>query len=324
MKRHEELEFAVAELEQHNIKYATRTTEGGHIEIVWQVSPDKEIRRVFTSKTPSDHRTRLNARAFIRRALRQDGIDIDKKQTTATKKSPAVLERALQAPRQGPTIPEQLEALRSDVADIVDLLLDVSNAIAELKSMQSAQQPTILASPESAPTYSAPKPSVRSKKAIEYVSAGWNSLDALARDMDLPVNITYRKLYYLKNLGLVELEGGKCRLTPTDTEDAPQISEASLSSEPAPLLDDVETPAEVAEVVVDEVTETSLQRTGDFDLRKEDALAAKRPPTKKAPSIRKTASRKKPLVAKTKPTAKATAAKKKASQKADHAGHTSI
>lgn len=220
MRRHEELEFAVAELEQHNIKYATRPTDGGHIEIIWQVSPDKEVRRVFTSKTPSDHRTRLNARAFIRRALRQDGVDIDSKHISPPKKQPAALEKALQVPRQGPTIPEQLEALRSDVADVADLLLDVLNLISELKGIQNAQ-PVVIQPTSVVPSYSPPKTSVRSKKAIDYVSAGWNSLEALARDMDLPVNITYRKLYYLKNQGLVELKGGRCRLVPKEIT-APQ------------------------------------------------------------------------------------------------------
>ncbi|MGY3581939.1 anti-sigma regulatory factor (Ser/Thr protein kinase) [Bradyrhizobium sp. USDA 4341] len=37
MRRNEELEFAVAELKRYNIRYDTRETNGGHIEIAWQV-----------------------------------------------------------------------------------------------------------------------------------------------------------------------------------------------------------------------------------------------------------------------------------------------
>jgi hypothetical protein len=212
MKLHEEAQFAVLELERHNIKYDARNTDGGHVEIAWQVSPDKEVRRVFTSKTPSDHRTRLNARSYIRRALRQDGVNIDPKPETT--KKPALLEKALQAPRREPTIPEQLAAIRSEMADMIDLMLDVSNA---LSAMKDQNHPPVEAAPITAPiveTKPVKKPSVRSKKAIDFVSTSWNSLEAIARDMGLPPEITYRKLYYLKKQEQVEFNGGRCRLMP--------------------------------------------------------------------------------------------------------------
>ena len=207
MRRNEEVEFAVAELERFNIKFDTRPTDGGHIEIVWQVSPDKEIRRVFTSKTSSDHRTRLNARSYIRRALRQDGVDTDPKPPTTKK---AILEKALRAPEPVETIPDQLRAIRAELSDLTELLLDISSGIAALRDSKPVQA----LPPPATEVIPAKKPSVRSKKAIDYLTTAWNSIEAIARDLELPLDVTYRKLYYLKNKDQVELRRGQCRLKP--------------------------------------------------------------------------------------------------------------
>lgn len=207
MRRNEEVEFAVAELERFNIKYDTRPTDGGHVEIVWQVSPTKEVRRVFTSKTASDHRTRLNARSYIRRALRQDGVDIDPKPPTTKK---AILEKALRTPEPVETIPDQLRAIRAELSDLTELLLDISSGLAALRDREPVQAPT----PPAIEAASVKKSSVRSKKAIDYLTTAWNSIEAIARDLELPVDVTYRKLYYLKNKDEVELRQGQCRLKP--------------------------------------------------------------------------------------------------------------
>lgn len=210
MRRNEELEFAVAELKRHNIKYETRETNGGHIEIRWQVSPDKEVRKVFTSKTPSDYFSRMNARSVIRNALRHDGVDLERK---PSEKKPKLLEKALQQPQPAETIPDQLHSIRSELADITELLLDFSNVLGLLRDgllVQSTPVEAVTPDVKAPP----PKPSVRSKKAIEFVSVSWNSLDAIARDMELPLEVTYRKLYYLKQQDKVEFRGGQCRLKP--------------------------------------------------------------------------------------------------------------
>jgi hypothetical protein len=213
MRRHEEVEFAVEELKRHNIRHDVRDTDGGHVEIAWQVSTDKEVRRVFTSKTPSDHRSRLNARSVIRQFLRQDGVDLAPK-PPVVKQKPKLLEKALQAPRHEPTIPEQLSAMRAEMADLTDLLLDISSAIAIIRdrgSMHAAPPPTHVAA---APQIPLKQQSVRSKKAITYISKAWNSLDAIAKELGLPRDITYRKLYYLKQQDIIEFDGGRCRLKP--------------------------------------------------------------------------------------------------------------
>lgn len=211
-RKNEELDFAVAELKRHNIKFETRETNGGHIEIRWQVTPDKEVRKVFTSKTPSDYLTRMNARSVIRNTLRHDGVALERK---PTEKKPKLLEKALQPPQPVETIPDQLQGIRSELADITDLLLDLSNVLGALRGILPVQTPPVAAALvpvlEVPPS---PKASVRSKKAIQVVSTNWNSVEAIARDLELPVNVTYRKLYYLKQQDKVEFRDGQCRLKP--------------------------------------------------------------------------------------------------------------
>ena len=46
------------------------------------------------------------------------------------------------------------------------------------------------------------------------VSEGWNTTDALARDMGLSREVAYRKLYYLVTTGVAELCGGSWRKKP--------------------------------------------------------------------------------------------------------------
>jgi predicted Rossmann fold nucleotide-binding protein DprA/Smf involved in DNA uptake len=213
MRRNEEVEFAVAELKRYNIRYETRETEGGHVEIRWQVSDAKQIRQVFTSKTSSDHRTRLNARSYIRQALRQDGVNTD--QAAEVQKKPSKLEKALKTPEPVETIPDQLRAMRSELADLTDLLLDISNSLAASRTPEPVQlSPTpVIEAPIAAAA--AKPPSVRSKKVAEYLTTAWNSIDAIARDMGLPFEVTYRKLYYLKGQEKVEMRRGECRLKPS-------------------------------------------------------------------------------------------------------------
>ncbi|MGY3581940.1 putative Rossmann fold nucleotide-binding protein DprA/Smf involved in DNA uptake [Bradyrhizobium sp. USDA 4341] len=97
------------------------------------------------------------------------------------------------------------------MADLTDLLLDLASNLAAQRNPEPARIPT---TPQVESPQSTKKPSVRSKKAIEFLSTSWNSIDALARDMGLSVDVTYRKLYYLKGQDKVELRRGECRLKP--------------------------------------------------------------------------------------------------------------
>lgn len=205
MKRNEALDFVTAELKARNIRYETQTNGANHIEIRWQTTPDKEVRRYFVPATPSDHRGRLNARAEVRRMLKQDGVKLEPEH--GPRKPATLLARALDLPKPTEPIPDQIKALRAEIADLTELVLDLSTSISIVRDHALQQQkPVLHLSPPK-------KTSVRSKKVLDFLAANWSSLDAIARDMELPVEIVKRKCYYLRDK--VEMANGRARVKPT-------------------------------------------------------------------------------------------------------------
>jgi hypothetical protein len=69
----EEAAAALAELQAIGINPTIDRTGGGHIAIIWRITADKPLRKLFTCCTGSDWRGPNNARARVRRMLRQDG-----------------------------------------------------------------------------------------------------------------------------------------------------------------------------------------------------------------------------------------------------------
>ncbi|WP_456679441.1 hypothetical protein [Bradyrhizobium sp. S3.7.6] len=119
--------------------------------------------------------------------------------------------------------------MRAEIADLTDLVMSLRDRIED-----------VLTKPEPKPE---PEPiveklSTRSKKAIEYVSAGWNSIEALARDMELPLKIALRKLDYLAKTDRVEIMRGQCRLKPAPAEplQAELLPVEPLKSNSAPVI----------------------------------------------------------------------------------------
>jgi hypothetical protein len=102
--------------------------------------------------------------------------------------------------------------MRAEIADLAELVMSLRDRIEDVLT-----KPEL--TPEPAPIVE--KLSTRSKKAIEYVSAGWNSIEALARDMELPLKIALRKLDYLAKTGKVEIMRGQCRLKPAPAKPLP-------------------------------------------------------------------------------------------------------
>jgi hypothetical protein len=196
-----------AEFELWGVKFQHCTRGSGHIELRWQVSPVKEVRTHIVAKTPSDHRWFLNERAAIRRMFRADGLVL--KEQIVNKPKPGKLEKALAAPAQVITTDDQIKLLRAEIGDLSDLVLSLKERLEDVLTMPASPAPEPL--PPPAPIE---KLSTRSKKAIEYVSAKWNSIEALARDMEVPLKTAIQKLNYLAKKGEVEIARGQCRLTP--------------------------------------------------------------------------------------------------------------
>jgi hypothetical protein len=199
------MEVATAELKQHGIKPQITYTNGGHIEIAWRVVPEKELRRIITSKTGSDWRARMNIRAEVRRLLKADNVMTLKRNEPKPKKHHE-LTKALNLPQQVVPIPDQIAALRGEVADLTELMLRVAKGVSVVREAVAAQAPSPPLAPE-------PPPSSRSVKIKEYLSLDrWLSLSALTRDTGLSIKQIKLKLGYLERLGEVSIYQGQAKL----------------------------------------------------------------------------------------------------------------
>jgi hypothetical protein len=72
MRRNDQLAAVLAELDAHGVPYEIRTG-GKHMRVLWEVRTHK--RTTIVSVSGSDWRSAKNARAFVRRQLREEGIN---------------------------------------------------------------------------------------------------------------------------------------------------------------------------------------------------------------------------------------------------------
>lgn len=200
------VEIATAELKQHGIKPEVTHTNGGHIQITWRVVPEKELRCVTTAKTGSDWRNRMNIRADVRRLLRADNVTL-KREEPKPKKHPE-LAKALSLPQPVTPIPDQLAAMRGEIADLTELMMRTFKMVGIMRETIASHAPP--PPPPSAP----PEPvSSRSVKIKEFLALDrWVSLSALARDTGLAPQQVKLKLYYLERLGEVSVYQGQAKL----------------------------------------------------------------------------------------------------------------
>lgn len=134
MAQNDELAVALRELKAVGIR-PTVEVRGKHRAVTWQVSPDKEQRTYFVASTGSDHRGPLNVRADVRRYLRADGVSLKEQQQPRTN-----LQKALQLPLIHETLPDQVSALRAEVADLTDLLLALQDDVKQVLACLVPQQ----------------------------------------------------------------------------------------------------------------------------------------------------------------------------------------
>ena len=219
MNSHGELmEVAVAELKMHGIKAECRQLNGGHVEIAWQVVPEKQPRKVITSKTGSDWRGRMNLRAEVRRQLRADNVTL-KRLVEPKPKGHNALAKALDLPQPDKiAIPDQISALQSEIGDLTQLVLRLGKIIASVRDAIIANAP-----PSSATSSLPPKPvNSRSVKIAEYLTLDrWISLAALERDTGLSAKQVKSKLAYLAKHGQVVVYRSQAKLKPSTPDVAP-------------------------------------------------------------------------------------------------------
>jgi hypothetical protein len=130
VNNHSELtEVAVAE---HNIKPEIRHTNGGHIEISWQVVPEKELRRqrlAWSHEYPG-----RGAKAVTRRqpdAQAPEPTEDEEVRCAGAGDQPAAV-----------PVPDQLSALRGEVAHLSMLVLLLGKVIGGLRDTIGANAPT--------------------------------------------------------------------------------------------------------------------------------------------------------------------------------------
>jgi hypothetical protein len=239
--REDALSQIASEFKLWGVKFTSRDTNGNHVEVQWQATPDKEIRRYVIAKTSSDWRGPLNAISHIRRTFKADGLTL--KQECAKVKP--VLAKALSLPEPVERDVDQIRMLRAEVADLSELVLEMASMVSVMKDALAAtpvSAPVVIPAPVvEVPPFLPPapqpppaplplfqvlqppqqvlkpppkKPSVRSIKTINFVGDAWSSTGALARDMGLPVKIAYMKLYYLMRKDIIELSGDRWRKKP--------------------------------------------------------------------------------------------------------------
>lgn len=221
------------------VKPQINNLKSGHIELVWQATPDKPERRYIIAKTASDWRGWLNARSKIRQLFKQDNLKLVE---IIKQPKPAAIVKALAIPEPVETDAQQIKLLRAEVADLSELMLNMMTMVKELIAVIPV--PTL--APENAPPPAPPAlpappveqiaesikaefgyvtpvktraPNTKGIKAIDFLSTAWSSTDALARDMGLSPVVVKRKLLYLQEVkGLVEQQGDRWRKKLTEQE----------------------------------------------------------------------------------------------------------
>ena len=202
-------EIAFNELKAHGIKAHLRDTNGGHIEIAWQVVPEKEVRKIVVAKSTSDWRSRMNTRADVRRLLRADNVSPKMSQEKPKKPAQLLVQKAMSLPQPDVLpIPDQVAAMRSEMADLSELVVRLIKIVTGVRDTIAAYVPK--------PVEAAPKPtSSRSVKLVEYLSRDrWVTIDTLPRDTGLTAEQIKLKLQYLKNHDEIEIFRGQVKLKP--------------------------------------------------------------------------------------------------------------
>jgi hypothetical protein len=117
----EHREFLERELAKVGVKPEILRNGGDHMEMRWR-SNEGRLRSILTSWTPSDHRSVLNARARMRKILRDDGmLEIKPRKEKVPK-----LAKALAMPVIPDTDRTRIERLENDVNTLLDMLKDLT------------------------------------------------------------------------------------------------------------------------------------------------------------------------------------------------------
>lgn len=198
-------QIAMNELKLHGIKPTMRPNGSGHIEIVWRAVPEKQERVVVVARTPGDWRARMNTRAEVRRYLKADNVQLVVQNKPRTK-AKAQLQDAINLPAEIIPIPDQLTALRGEIADLSEMLIKVLKVAYGTREMIAKVLPKEAPAPVKLPSASI--------KIHEYLSLDrWVSITSLVRDTGLTLKQVKLKLEYLRKQGDLTIHQQSVKLT---------------------------------------------------------------------------------------------------------------
>jgi hypothetical protein len=204
--QNELLETVQRELEKYGIK--SRIEMGGkHPKITWVAKGENRV--YVTSGTTSDVRARLNARAHVRRMIREDGLE----KPAVFSKPPVLLRGEInESPRQK-NLQDQVSELRAEVEALIELILDQQPPSIDMTMSINGVRLVI-----GQPTKVAPPPPRTGKgqqvlDALDFSST--KSVPDLARELHMKYNNVAGLLSHLKKQGQVENLGrGQWRKKP--------------------------------------------------------------------------------------------------------------
>jgi hypothetical protein len=221
--RNEVVDTILKELEQHGLK-PVLLNGGKHHKIRW-VGPQGE-RTFVTSVSPSDVRTKLNARAQVRRMLRDDGVAL------RVEPKPSILEKAMAVQPAPDPLGVRVAKLEAELNALTEMFLEQyaeHDPVIELavKGATVRLRPEAPKTPETKPSRWDPAGRVpvhapsRKRGAVQSAILGVMSFNEVSRAAELsryvgrsPNHVT-ATLYNLQKKGLVEKLGrGEWRKLP--------------------------------------------------------------------------------------------------------------
>lgn len=194
-RRNEEVEAVFSELRAVGLKGHVEEL-GKHLQIAW-VLPDGKTRGVVVAKTPSDRRGALNARAQVRRFLREDNVQPPTREQQ-------VLRKALSLPDpSAQNTQERLDRLERDFLELLDWVGELQQQLKTPVLSAVPPQPTLNGIHAVLPR-NAPLRPLKWEKLLNVIPAYWVTRQYLTTVADLPSNSLSATLSYLREKGLVE------------------------------------------------------------------------------------------------------------------------
>lgn len=176
------------ELSIHGIKGKLSPTNGNHVRVEWDRGG--KTFSIITPNSPSDHRGQINARAHLRRQMKEAGVF--EKHEAKKKKEEGVV---------GLTVEERLTRLELDVVTLLDLLTEKTGG-EPWQVMNKIESPPPPKAEESMPAPKVRKP--RSNLLFYIPVDKWVKAGEIAKRAGRTANAASVTLVRLKRLKLVD------------------------------------------------------------------------------------------------------------------------